>query len=294
MNNDDGGSNISISDGGVVVAADSASEQQQLLANNFNLFESTSPVGGGGVGQLPDLSMAQQNTWCCHLHSSSSVDCSIRLIGEVYYHVVPVKTVSRDAQQYNMQNNPNEYWEVLNSELFVSPVAYISHINDFTFFNRILIIFQRLDAHRLKYIAQNTPSDFIKRHIVCTATGSRVTLCNKHLIKSAGSSNSNASSAASKLAATTSSPTFGVTKVYSLYTRCNWIRSLLKALFPQIESTKNGVSTTIPVWAINLYHRPRNNQCFEVGPYDIGSSTNLVNEIGNNRSSSSSKRLRKN
>lgn len=259
------------------VVVDSLSEQQQLLTNNFDMFGSTAPMQPSTAGQMLDLTMAPQNTWCCHLHSSSSLDCSMRLIGDVYYHVVPVKTVSRDAQQYNMQNVPNEYWESLNTELFVSPVAYISHINDFNFFNRILIIFQLLDVHRLKYITRNTPAEFIKHHIVCTATGSRVTLCNKHLIKSAGVPTSNSSSAASKIKSKLSS---GVPKAYSLYTRSTWIRSLLKALFPQIESTKHGVSPTIPVWAINLYHKPRNTQSFEVGSYNMASSTNFIANDG--------------
>lgn len=279
-------------------------QQQQFLTNNFNMLDTVqSPVGAASsssiqstnVQQMQDLSMHQQNTWSCHLHSSSSAECSMRLIGDVYYHLVPVKTVSRDAQQYNMQNIPNEYWEIFYSDLFISPVGYTSHINDYNFFYRILSIFQLLDVYRLKYIAQNTPSDFIKRHIVCTATGSRVNLCNKHLLKSVGTSSAlnngsnGAVSAGSNASATASStsnnPTsvVGATKVYSFYTRCTWVRSLLKALFPRIEVTKDGVSTTIPMWAINLYHKPRANQCIEIGPYE----NNILINGGVSNSSSS-------
>lgn len=253
-------------DAGNYDVTDAVSSQQQLLANNFNLYE---PPTTSNVEHLPDLTMTQQNSWCCHLHSSSSAECSMRLIGAVYYHVVPVKTVSRDAQRYNMQNTPNEYWESLDFDLFVSPVAYFSHINDFSFFNRICAIFQLLDDSRMKFIAQNTPGDFIKRHIICTANGSRINLCNKHLIKIVGSASTN--TASNGAASDAALPSFGLTKVYGFYTRPNWIRGLLKALFPQLESAKNGLSPTIPVWAINLYQKQRNIQGFDVGPYEISS-----------------------
>lgn len=230
------------------------SPQHQLINENFandpNGSAAAAPPTFDSVDASTSSTLKQtQNSWTCHLHaSSSSAECSMRLIGETYYHIVPVKTISRDAQRYNTQNISNEFWETFDSVVYVTPIAYASHINDYDFFRRIMIIFHMLDVSRLKYTSQNTVNDFIKRHMVCTATGSRISLCNKHLLKSAGPATMTAASMAA-----------AALKPYSLYTKPTWIRSLLKALFPRIEIVKDGVSPSIPVWAINMYFMPRTN-----------------------------------
>lgn len=237
---------------GIVIdsAVDQQQQQQQLLNQNFNMDPTAMPMTSD-VSSSTSLDQLT-NTWTCHLHiSSSSAECTMRLIGDTYYHIVPVKTISRDAQQYNTKNIPNEYWEWFDTNLYVSPIAYTSHINSFLFFQRIMSIFQQLDMVRLKYSSQNSAADFVKRHLVCTPNGLRITLSNKNLLKSG-------SSAASMLAAAN-----GNGKPYSFYTRHTWIKSLLKALFPRIEIVKNGVAPSIPVWAINMYFTSNNGDSIQ-------------------------------
>lgn len=241
----------------------SQQQQQQQYQSQSNQFENFSADGVGGGGGNDDSSFApvqQQNMWTCHVHaSSSSAECSMQLIDSTYFHIVPVKTISPSAQHFNCRTRPSEFWETFGSVVFVAPVVFTSHINNFAFFSRIMTIFGMLDSARLKYSTQNTASDFMRRHIVCNATGSRMTLSNKHLMKNA-----------------TASGSASATKEYSCYTRLTWVRSLLKTLFPRIEIVKDGVSPNIPMWAIDLYHKSRSSNAGTGGadgrPGNIGNS----------------------
>nr|DBA13085.1 TPA: gp93-like protein [Oryctes rhinoceros nudivirus] len=175
--------------------------------------------------------------WLCHLHSSST--CSLKTEPEPgsqqqqrYFHVIPIKNISVTAQSFNARKVADEFWEDFEHVLYVSPIAYASCINNYNVFNAVVSIFNQLDANNMKYSSLNTPADFVKKHIVTDGL-TKICLCNKHLIKSAGK------------------------KIQQFYTRNVWIKSILKLLFPKIDATKEGIPTNTPQWAINLFAMSR-------------------------------------
>lgn len=100
----------------------------------------------------------------------------------------------------------------------------------------ILELFKTLDDHSLKFTSYNTPSDFIRRHIITDGI-KQVSLCNKHLLKSGCKKKDG--------------------RNQSFYTKTQWIKCILKGLFPKIDSPyKEGIPTNTPDWAIRIY--PRN------------------------------------
>lgn len=149
-----------------------------------------------------------------------------------YYHVIPVKDISAYSQSnYNSQNVPDEFWESCGSILYVTPIAYTSSINNLDVFNAIMKVFKSLDQTHLKYTNYNTPSDFVKKHLISDGD-KNIMLCNKHLIKRHLTKNQ---------------------KPQEQYTRNSWIKSILKELFPNVKSKKN-ISTNTPQWVINIYN----------------------------------------
>lgn len=146
-----------------------------------------------------------------------------------YYHVIPIKNISVAAQIFNTRKVMDEFWEDLGHVTYFSPIAYASCINDHNIFNAVIGIFKQLDDNNIKYSSLNTPSDFVKKHIITDGITS-VCLCNKHLIKSVSKKN----------------PQY-------FYTRNVWIKSILKLVFPKIDATKDGIPTNTPQWAINLF-----------------------------------------
>lgn len=147
-----------------------------------------------------------------------------------YYHVIPVNDISAYSQtHYNARNMTDGFWETFDNIMYISPIAYATCIYRYEIFVSVLAIFKRLDDDALKYKSHNTPSDFVKRHII-TDGSSNVTLCNKHLIKSTRSKNN---------------------AQQKFYTRNTWIRMTLMSLFPKTNN-KHGMPTDTPQWVINL------------------------------------------
>lgn len=182
--------------------------------------------------------MENVESWQCHIHSSSS-DCTI--ISEFdaesqvrrYYHSVPIKTISVGAQQYNVRKKIGEFWEDLGSISYFTPIAYANCISNPKIFSNICFIFKQLDNDNLKYSTSNSASDFIKKHIITDGSVS-ICLCNKHLL--------------------TQSNKTKTSKPQQFYTRASWIKSILKLLFPKIDSTKDGIPTNTPHWAISVFN----------------------------------------
>lgn len=173
--------------------------------------------------------------WTCHLHPSSKISCSmvyelvldnnkediVKDLG-TYFHVVDVKVIDKSASLLNEKNISNEFWENLGYTCFVSPIAYSNWINYETVINKMFDIFKKLDEKRYYYSNYNTPNDFIKKHLVVDSVG-HITLCNKHLIKQ--------------------------NKIEKQrYNTISWSKRILKALFPNLISQKNKISTDIPTW----------------------------------------------
>lgn len=148
-----------------------------------------------------------------------------------YFHVVPIKNISVTAQSFNARKVTDEFWEDLGHVTYFSPIAYSSCINDYNIFNAVIGVFKQLDDNNMKYSSFNTPSDFVKKHII-TDGSTKICLCNKHLIKTISKKGTNPQ---------------------TFYTRNIWIKSILKLVFPKIDATKEGIPTNTPQWAINLF-----------------------------------------
>lgn len=150
-----------------------------------------------------------------------------------YFHVIPVKNISIRAQTYNANKIPDEFWEDLGTVSYVSPILRADCVNNFQVFRLVLELFKHLDDNALKYSSLNTPSDFIRRHIITDGTNN-ITLCNKHLLKSCKKS--------------------GKPQVF--YTKDQWIKCILKGLFPKMDAPyKEGIPTNTPYWAIDVCSR---------------------------------------
>jgi len=151
-----------------------------------------------------------------------------------YYHVIPVKNISVLAQTYNSQKIPDEFWEDLGPTPYMTAIYYSDCVANVDMFRIILELFRNLDDSFLKFSTSNTPSDFIKRHIITDGI-KRITLCNKHLLKSCKTKSN---------------------RPQTFYTKDQWIKAILKGLFPKIDSSdKSGIPTNTPDWAIKLYPR---------------------------------------
>lgn len=166
--------------------------------------------------------------WTCHLHTS---DCTIRFVNNTYYHVVPVKKINVAAQKYNCHTAQDEFWEFFGNVLYVTPVAYSSAINDFEVFQNMMKTFSVLDKDNLRMSQYDTASDFMKKHFVLNADGTKMSMCNAHLIRHTSSKQQ---------------------QIY--YTRPVWLLAILKVLFPKIDIQKAGIPTNTPQWALNLYN----------------------------------------
>ncbi|ATY70240.1 GrBNV gp93-like protein [Tomelloso virus] len=174
-------------------------------------------------------------SWECHIHSSALCTMKTEYDAEAlqmrYYHVIPIKNISVAAQLFNSRKVLDEFWEDFEYVPYFRAIAYTDCINDQKIFKNVMVIFQQLDDRNMKYSSLNTPSDFIKRHIITDGV-SRICLCNKYLIKTTAKKG-NAPQA--------------------FYTRNSWIKAILKLLFPKIDSTKEGIPTNTPQWALNLF-----------------------------------------
>lgn len=149
-----------------------------------------------------------------------------------YYHVVPIKNISIQAQSFNARKVIDEFWEDLGNIPFFTPIAYATCSNNYDIFEAVITLFKTLDDSNLKYTKLNQPLDFIKKHII-TDGSTNIILCNKHLLTK------------------TSSQRY--------YTKDCWLKTLLKALFPNIDSAnKEGIPTNTPQWAINMYLMSKN------------------------------------
>ena len=112
--------------------------------------------------------------------------------------------------------------------IFITPIANCSSVYQYQTFVSILQICKVLDDESLIFSNYTKPSDFLKKHIITDGI-SKITLCNKHLLK--------------KIYKKNSKPKY--------LSHC-WIKQLLKYLFPNINSGKN-LPTNTPDWAIELY-----------------------------------------
>ncbi|ATZ81496.1 GrBNV_gp93-like protein [Drosophila innubila nudivirus] len=178
-----------------------------------------------------DFSTDHVTSWTCHLHNKET--CVMKYYNGNYYHVIPVKNISVLAQTYNSQKIPDEFWEDLGKTPYMTPIYYSDCINDVEMFRIILELFKNLDDNSLKFSTLNTPSDFIKRHVITDGI-KMITLCNKHLLKSCKKKD----------------------RAQVFYTKDAWIKCILKGLFPKIDSPeKSGIPTNTPDWAIKLYPR---------------------------------------
>lgn len=130
---------------------------------------------------------------------------------------------------YNARPMTDGFWETFGEILFTTPIAYATNIYRLEIFRAVLSIFQRLDMDCVKYKSHNTPSDFVKRHII-TDGRKQVMLCNKHLIKRCRTKNNS---------------------IQKFYTRDSWVRMVLMALFPKTNN-KHGLPTDTPQWVIDL------------------------------------------
>lgn len=180
------------------------------------------------------MDIKNADSWACHIHQSS--DCKMKKFNNKYYHVKPIKDISAYAQtNFNSQNIPDEFWEDFEETAYMTPIAYASNIYREDIFKLIIMIFYYLDNAYLKYNTQNTASDFIKRHLVTDGVD-KVGLCHKHLIRQFKKKGE---------------------KKQCFYTRDNWIRLIVKALFPKIDGSKT-IPTNTPQWA--LYYLNKSDQ----------------------------------
>nr|WOJ45420.1 GrBNV_gp93-like protein [Apis mellifera nudivirus] len=160
----------------------------------------------------------------------------------MYFHIVPVKGTTQFAQhRYNARTETNEFWELLPTGTWYTPIYYCSTINEFETFAMIMALFRDLDRESLSYSLNNKPSDFLKQHIITDGLG-RLTLCNKHLLRQTVRKNGSK----------------------ARYVTSTWIRGLLRALFPKLTTRSSGTSasnitTNTPKWAIDLLHEQHRN-----------------------------------
>lgn len=183
------------------------------------------------------MNVTNTESWQCHIHSSSSERCTVARYDEQYYHVIPVNDISAYSQtHYNGRNMTDGFWESFGNIMYTSPIAYATCIYRYEIFVLIISLFRRLDTDSLKYKSHNTPSDFIKRHIVTDGIAN-ITLCNKHLIRQTKSKNN---------------------APQKFYTRDSWIRMILMSLFPKTNN-KKGLPTDTPQWVIDLLKQLKTN-----------------------------------
>lgn len=176
------------------------------------------------------MNVTNVESWTCHLHSSSSERCSVCRFEGQYYHVIPINDISAYCQRYyNSRNTTDGFWELFGNIMYTSPIAYATCVYRYDIFKLLIRIFQELDDKGLKYKSHNTPSDFVKRHIITDGIGNLI-LCNKHLIKNCRSKNN---------------------VKQKFYTRNSWIRMTLTSLFPKTNN-KHGLPTDTPQWVIDI------------------------------------------
>ena len=94
-------------------------------------------------------------------------------------------------------------------------------------FKLLIRIFKDLDENNLVFSHNNSPSDFVKSHII-TDGRRKIVLCNKHLLKCVKRKQRQAR-----------------------YTSRLWIKRVIKSLFPRADKHKT-VPTNIPTWAIDI------------------------------------------
>lgn len=206
-----------------------ANNVEYIQFGGSNLNDSTT-YNGQFRDSIQSINLEFCDSWTCHIHHSSSDRCSIKVYNGKYYHVIPVNNISTFSQShFNASNVANEHWEDFNTTMYVTPIAYSTCINKFEVFTNVCRIFAALDGKFLKYSTQNTPNDFIKKHII-TDGSSAVFLCNTHLIKLCQNKNH---------------------KPQIFYTKIPWIRAIVKALYPKTNNPQS-VSTSTPAWAIKL------------------------------------------
>lgn len=170
--------------------------------------------------------------WACHVHKSSN--CQMGFMGDNFYHIVPVKETTIYAQKtYNTRTENDEFWEKLPNGNYFTPIAYSSLANDYEAFKMILSIFQDLDDNYLSFNQYNKPSDFVKLHIL-TDGRQKIALCNKHLLKCV----------------------INKKKKQIKYTHNNWIKNIIKSLFPKAATQKN-IPTNTPSWALDILNNNR-------------------------------------
>lgn len=188
-------------------------------------------VGGDGDGG----ERVVRPRWTCHLHKNSVCEVSSDRDGRLY-HIASVRETTEYAQRnFNVRTESDEFWERLPLGSWYSPLAYSSAANSPTVFRNVLQLFRDLDERGLAYASKDSPVDFVKRHIL-TDERSRVTLCNRHLLR--------------RLQRRTTAR--------RRYTTNNWVRGLLKALFPSVCDQRR-MPTNVPSWAIEMMAATRRN-----------------------------------
>lgn len=166
--------------------------------------------------------------WGCHLHGSSA-KCRICRKNNTYYHIIPLNEISKFAQTtYNVSEEPDEFWEELGSNMFVSTIANCTIIRNVNVMGSIFNIFKYLDDNHLKVFKYNLPSDFVKRHIV-TDGNQNVCLVNKYLIRNC---------------------TLKQKKKQVFYTSNKWSLAIINELFPKVKSQNIPVDT--PSWVLDI------------------------------------------
>jgi hypothetical protein len=149
--------------------------------------------------------------------------------GEIY-HIIPVSDISAYAQiNWNVRQSSDSFWESFGHVMYVQPIARAKCIYRSDIFALVVRIFESLDNNNLKYTKLNTPSDFVRKHII-TDGSYNIMLCNKHLMRQSRS----------KLG-----------RQQRFYTKPSWLKNILMALFPR-TTNKQGLPTDTPQWVLNI------------------------------------------
>lgn len=154
---------------------------------------------------------------------------------KVYYHIIPVSETSRFAQQLNSdKDNKREFWENLETRVYVSPIIRSEYHFEETGFRRILNILANLDANRVVFKSGHDKcEDIVTKHLVVDRDGF-MTLCNRHLLIQRAKP-------------------LKSTKTYAHYNTEHFQLLMLRQLFPKIDGPRGSMPTSIPLWAIKLH-----------------------------------------
>lgn len=182
--------------------------------------------------------------WPCHIHNSSNCEMALmRSANETHqYHIISISKTSLAAQQYNVKNESDKFWEKLPPGRWFCSLWYSSEIRDFNVFKSLYKLLFDLDTNRLRY-ETDKPLDFLKKHVIVNGEG-HVALCNQHLIKAQRPTNPN------RFAPTKGDVASLLLDSRARYTSHNALTRLIKSMFPQ--STSNQIANSTPEWALEI------------------------------------------